>query len=301
MTYFVDIVSYCNNQCILCPTGRKQASVKHQMSPELFADICRTIVGYGGKGVSLFSWTDPLLHPAIFEFLRIANHAGLRVSISTNGLHLQDWPRVLEDVSTLRVSVYDLHAKEGLLFRVLEALQQYPEKVEVAFQMTRKNLYQYQAVRRLAKKYGYKFNPLISYQMPLERTLDQQVDPSLVTIQEAATLLVPVARYKEIAGKKATRECPLLTRTRTINCHGQVELCCATNIETGADYSDVSAAITHAFCQRCQLRGLNKIALYHNPLGWCRNSVQPLPLHFWCVSVLRHITAFIRKSLSAFS
>ena len=78
---YVEITNICNLSCSFCPkTSRK----KRIMDEGEFEDICKKIEGKT-KAIFLHVLGEPLLHPSLSAFLKIAQKHGLKVCITTNG------------------------------------------------------------------------------------------------------------------------------------------------------------------------------------------------------------------------
>lgn len=88
----IDISPICNLRCTVCvhadagdvPLLQDQDFGKdHRMTTEQFTGIIDAVKQYA-TAVSLYTWGDPLTHPDLDEFSRIASDAGLQVHASTN-------------------------------------------------------------------------------------------------------------------------------------------------------------------------------------------------------------------------
>lgn len=106
---YLEISNICNLRCSFCP-GTKRA--KHAMSEEDFSLLL-------GK---LQPWTDflyfhlmgePLCHPKLYRFLELADDAGFRVILTTNGVNLPQHADRLCNAGALHKVNISLHAYEA--------------------------------------------------------------------------------------------------------------------------------------------------------------------------------------------
>ncbi len=81
----IEPTNNCNFNCKFC-VGKQQATrPKGFMDIELFKSICIQAKEMGTHGVRFLRWGEPMLHPEIINFIRIAKKQGLLTHITTNG------------------------------------------------------------------------------------------------------------------------------------------------------------------------------------------------------------------------
>ena len=106
---YLEISNLCNLSCNFCPGTRRK---KRAMNEAEFASLMP----------KLRPWTDflyfhlmgePLCHPKLAAFLRIAGEAGFKVIITTNGTLLPDTQTVLLNAPGLHKVNISLHAFEA--------------------------------------------------------------------------------------------------------------------------------------------------------------------------------------------
>jgi len=86
----IELASYCNLRCKVCPTGTGRLERKPKaMEPSLFERLMDEIGPYL-LTTSLWGWGESLLHPRLSDILRIAHNRGITTLISTNGQNLND-------------------------------------------------------------------------------------------------------------------------------------------------------------------------------------------------------------------
>ncbi len=107
---YIEIGNMCNLKCSFCP-GTKR--IPRQMTVSEFTEVCRELKG---KSEELYFHVmgEPLLHPDLESFLKIANEFGFSVSITTNGTLLNKCRDILirQKDAIHKISI-SLHAHEA--------------------------------------------------------------------------------------------------------------------------------------------------------------------------------------------
>ena len=120
---YLEISNVCNLHCTFCPGTRRE---KQFMTVEAFSSLLP----------KLRPWTDylyfhlmgePLCHPELAEFLRLAGDAGFKVILTTNGTLLADRLPLLRDCPALHKVSVSLHSFEGN--GRSDGLEEYVERV----------------------------------------------------------------------------------------------------------------------------------------------------------------------------
>ncbi|MBO4229318.1 MAG: SPASM domain-containing protein [Clostridia bacterium] len=107
---FLEITNRCNLSCSFCPgTGRAPG----MMDRETFSRFAKELSGWAGY-LWFHVWGEPLLHPALPDFVGEAKGLGMRPMITTNGTLLQErGPELLsKDSIPFKVSI-SLHSFEA--------------------------------------------------------------------------------------------------------------------------------------------------------------------------------------------
>lgn len=106
---YLEISNICNLQCSFCPGTKRK---RRAMTPDEFAFLLP----------KLRPWTDylyfhlmgePLLHPQLEEFLRLAGDSGFKVILTTNGTLLEKQQDILLNAPGLHKINISLHAFEA--------------------------------------------------------------------------------------------------------------------------------------------------------------------------------------------
>jgi MoaA/NifB/PqqE/SkfB family radical SAM enzyme len=83
-----ELTNYCNLLCPVCPTGSKALQrPARAMDPHLFESVMAEVGPYL-LTISLWAWGEPLLHPQLERFLRVARKHPVATLLSTNGQRL---------------------------------------------------------------------------------------------------------------------------------------------------------------------------------------------------------------------
>ena len=107
---YVEIGNVCNMNCSFC-AGTKRP--RKQMTLSEFRTVCQRLCGFT-ENLLFHVMGEPLLHPELDAFFKVAAEYGYKVSITTNGTLLSKKSGILkENKDTIhRVSI-SMHAPEG--------------------------------------------------------------------------------------------------------------------------------------------------------------------------------------------
>lgn len=106
---YLEISNICNLNCHFCPKTKRPVKV---MSPEEFAAIIPKLRPYTDF-LYFHLMGEPLCHPHLDTFLKMADNAGFRVIITTNGTLLSDKLHILMSAPALHKINISLHAFEA--------------------------------------------------------------------------------------------------------------------------------------------------------------------------------------------
>ena len=106
---YLEISNVCNLRCAFCP-GTKRA--KHFMTEEEFSSLLPKLQPYSDY-LYFHLMGEPLLHPLLPLFLELADNAGFKVILTTNGTLLQKQQEVLLNAPALHKVNISLHAFEA--------------------------------------------------------------------------------------------------------------------------------------------------------------------------------------------
>jgi MoaA/NifB/PqqE/SkfB family radical SAM enzyme len=118
----IDVTHRCNIRCFYCrwhsplaARRRLDKATSRDLSCDIFRELCQDLRAMGGATLQLVGAGEPLLHPDIFEMIRIAKDNQLVVLMYTNGTLLQEKrlrPLIGSGLDVLRVSVAATSSEE---------------------------------------------------------------------------------------------------------------------------------------------------------------------------------------------
>jgi hypothetical protein len=258
--FYVDVFGFCNLRCPSCPVGNLDDIGGHftkgLMSPMLLDAIlakanreCR--VG----SISLFNWSEPVLHPALPALIRLVRAYGNRAELSANLNRLTDpdalmaaLPHVFRvSISGFRQEIYARAHRRGNIEAVkrnMERLAAARDRIgadvalQVLFHRYRYNGEDEAPARAFSEALGFEFMATWAMHQPVEKILALLGDPA-ATIAPAAddhevvsTLSIDLHQALAWARASAPNDCRLLERQIVIDVVGDVFLCCGTTNST---------------------------------------------------------------------
>ncbi|MCP5059916.1 MAG: radical SAM protein [bacterium] len=104
----IDVVGSCNLRCPSCPVGNSDVAVAKGLmevkAMERIAD--KALAECDLKGIGLFNWTEPLLHPRLASLIRVLREREIKVNVSSNLNIAKRLDEILaSDPSQFRVSL----------------------------------------------------------------------------------------------------------------------------------------------------------------------------------------------------
>lgn len=251
--FFIDVFSHCNLRCPSCLVGNKFGNPsewpKGLMSPETLDRILEKakrecVVQW----VSLFNWTEPLLHPNIAELVRIVKKHDVPVSLSSNLNVLRNPDELLaEHPNFLRISlsgftqpIYERGHRDGdieVVKRNMIGLAQSKVRVgsttdiEVFFHKYAYNLHEVDLMKSFAEGLGFQFSPFLAQIFPVEKII--AIAKGSVTEADREVLdglALPLDKALAFTAGKEFSGCTLLDDQIAIDVRGNVAICCAASM-----------------------------------------------------------------------
>ena len=108
---YLEITNICNRSCAFCPGTKRAPRMLSRTEFTLLAQKIRPYTDY----LYLHVMGEPLIHPALGEFLHIAKSMGFRVVITTNGTLLPQRQDILLGADAphkLHISLHSFEANE---------------------------------------------------------------------------------------------------------------------------------------------------------------------------------------------
>lgn len=307
--YTVDVMGTCNLKCLSCAHGAGgEKYSKGQMSLETYQHVIDKIIAENEvvTHISLYSWGEPFLNPALPEMVSYLHQHGIAAALSSN-LSIKNEPllrKVMQqDPEYLKVSLSgyypeayndthsggDIYLVRSNLLRLRYYIDKYRLNtvVDVNYHLynnnNRKNLHKMQ---ELCEELGFYLSTTFALVMPLERVIEKlEGRPSPSTLALEKKLLVSV-NEGILAANAVDREntmispaeCPFLANQTIVNWDLSVPICCTTfnrgpNIVANNFLSAGKAQISHgkqqaSICQTCVKHGLPAYNLGLNRSRW---------------------------------
>ncbi len=137
----VEVTTRCNSSCIYCPqTAMGRGFSRKHMPMDLFLRLIPYTLYT--KMIYLQGWGEPLLHPSLFEMIRLCKERGKTVGFTTNGMLLDKTmiQRILDSQPDIMgVSLAGTRANTHNRFREGNDFDQVISNLQLLDQMKRKN------------------------------------------------------------------------------------------------------------------------------------------------------------------
>lgn len=299
-SFDIDVTGACNLRCPCCPQGNSGTDRLSQgfMDPALLTAIVRkTRSECRVSGISLFNWTEPLLHPGLPELVRIVEGAGIPCHLSSNLNLLPDADAIMAagptsfkiSVSGFSQEVYgtthrggDIELVKKNMARLAEAKKRHnaATRVFVTYHRYRHNLHEEPLMRDFAASLGFAFEPVWALMFPLEKLLacaagEGDDGPSTPDERSLIDLLAyPLAQTLAAARTRHDQPCRLRDRQISLDFQGNVLLCCGVfdpRQFTIGNYLTLPLETMqrlrheHEICRRCMQNGIHAYLTYDVP------------------------------------
>lgn len=107
---YIEITNSCNLNCSFCSPVKKE---KRFMTEEEFEHVLEE-VSKVTKVIYLHVKGEPLLHPKIIDFLKLAEKYNLKVNLTTNGTLFPKLVEKLKDCKALHKINFSLHCEQNI-------------------------------------------------------------------------------------------------------------------------------------------------------------------------------------------
>jgi MoaA/NifB/PqqE/SkfB family radical SAM enzyme len=290
-TVLIDIVGACNLRCPSCPGGSSN-NKGGIMSLKMFSDIMKRIAEeQPGATVSIFNWTDPMIHPNIAEFIEVIRSFGLKSRVSTNLNILRDTKRFASanpDFMTISLSgftqeVYAVGHRGGNIETVKENMKSLSialrdagasTSVTVYYHKYLYNLDEIELMKKYAESLSFSFGADWAYYMPIERVhayMETRLPSDNIKFV-VNNFALDIRGAVEAAMRFRNEPCLFPTTQLTIDCRGNVQLCCAVydseqfTIGSFLDrpWKEIEEKLlNNPYCIKCKSYGLHIYASWH--------------------------------------
>lgn len=294
VAFSIDVVSVCNLVCPTCPVANwpkaSWTDVKGVMDPTLLHQLIRKAMSECLVGdISLFAYTEPLLHPHLPELVRIVKSYGLACRLSTNLNVMRDADALLRaEPDEIRISVSGFHQDSygvthaggdiEVVKRHVRALAEARQRlssntvVTVYFHKYRSNLDDLPLMKEFATSLGLGFDECWASFFPLEKVLTY-ANPELALAEVTAADLKTIDRLGisltdvvQRASHAPAESCSLHDCAIVLDVTGNVYLCCEAAMDATrnkiASYLHTPFEIVqarkknHSLCTTCMAAGM---------------------------------------------
>ncbi len=270
---YIDTIDACHLKCPGCIRGaRGMQNTAAKMPLDLFAQVVAKIRDENYNRIGLYSWTEPFLNRTLNKYVRVVKDAGLACDISST-LSLRRIPHleavlcagvdhIIVSMSGADQETYQRYHVGGTLAYALANLERIREIIDrsglsptIRMRLLR---FHYNGtaepiLRQRADELGFSFETIDAGGNP-------DLGPSQVLYQTPQWFLAKSAEGTKKPVPDGSQVCPLMFDQLTIDCHGDVHLCCAfptvDAIRIGK-YLDLPESelllkrFRHPFCRAC--------------------------------------------------
>lgn len=212
----VELTNKCNMACRMCPTGqRKLTRPVGFMGKLLFANIIGQAAEYKTP-LRFIRWGEPTMHPDLIEYIKMANQAGLKTHLNTNGLNV-DLKLILElfdsGLDSIKFSLQGIDSAGYEAMRGMDVFYSILERVRLMFRL--------RTERKLTRPF-----------IQIATTVTTESSESIMKFAEMVgefTDAFYVGRTRDLDKTnlpQAACECPEVFDKLSIDWDGRVSACC---------------------------------------------------------------------------
>ncbi len=256
----IEVTTHCNAECIYCPhTFAREDWLSAHFPLTLFHDLLPSLSHT--NLVFLQGWGEPLLHPDIFEMVRLCKNQGKKVGFTTNGMLLNK--KNIHTIVDLQVDILGVNfagttpsshnrIRKGTDFNAVVAALEYLQRIKaerkirkpavhLAYIMLASNFDELSRITRLANKVGAEQVVASNLTLIQEPQLFQEplfnnpqrlneYSRTLVIIKKEAAANNILFAYRDPALNETSCVCPEnVCQACVINVAGEVGPCVFTN------------------------------------------------------------------------
>jgi MoaA/NifB/PqqE/SkfB family radical SAM enzyme len=234
MIYVFDIINACGLRCPSCPVGSEKRNGAI-MSIELFKSIiCHGLRYSKIRKLLLHSFSDPLLHPHLADFVEYANSKGIYTMLSTNLSQIQNLDEVL--AAGLKDFCFgfsgwhpEYFQRGSKIERVLDNAEilskiakKYKTKVSIIWIRYKDNAHEEPRVYQLARSLGFEVIAVDAIFLTLDKIINKnytQQDLELISH-------LPETPEQKCARVRGRQDCYQQNKFITLEATGKILLCC---------------------------------------------------------------------------
>lgn len=277
----IEATNSCNFRCLMCPTGnhsmkRKTGFMSDETYERIIAEIRLT-----RTPLRFIQWGEPLLHPRIVEFLKLAHENGILTHLNTNGSKLTD--ELIErligsGLDSIKFSFQGVDAKSYAEMRSTDFFEELMSWVkrfwEIRGDAARPYIHvsttiTYESPETVAR-FKSRVGEFVDY-VSVGRTMLDQIDLNAVRLRPPEVDRLRWLKEQESV-VKVHPECPEVFDKMSINWDGIVSACCADADEKMVVGSVMSSSLRDLWHSETMNRYRLLLAdMRHDELDLCRN------------------------------
>lgn len=277
----IEATNSCNFRCLMCPTGnhsmrRKTGFMTEEVYQKIIDEIRET-----RTPLRFIQWGEPLLHPHILKFLRIAHEHGILTHLNTNGSKLSR--EVIEELidsglDSIKFSFQGVDTKSYLEMRSTDFFEELMHWVKLFWEIRGDRQLPYIHVsttityESLATVSAFKerVGEFVDY-VSVGRTMLDQIDLNAVRLRPTEVDRLRWLKEQESV-VKVHPECPEVFDKMSINWDGSVSACCADADEKMVIGSILDSSLQSMWSNEKMNYYRNKLVeMRHDELELCRN------------------------------
>lgn len=131
---YIEITNHCNLSCSFCSKVERPPKI---MTLENFEHILKEVSGMTNN-IYLHVKGEPLLHPNIIEFLKLAETYNLMVNITTNGIlfpKLSDQIKECQSLHKINFSLHSENNQPNYLEKIFDNVKKLPPKTVIIYRL----------------------------------------------------------------------------------------------------------------------------------------------------------------------
>ena len=325
--YSIEISDVCNLKCPTCVNAYREGgghSDEPFMKKEKFVQIIEKISKHSvlKKIIELYNWGEPLLHPEVDDFVRIAKAKGFIVWLSSNLNNADNLEKAIKEepdlfcvsVSGFNQDNYKITHAGGnieLVKENMKKLREYKNKynskttVLVAFHIYKHNVEDMKKMYKFSKSLKFIFLPYLA-------SANVGITQLLAHLYKAVPLVNDINEYLLIQPRSIlehmqtrrhrTNYCRLRNKNTAINSDGTLDICCGTKRELLSDKPFLELPLKeiehlkfkHPLCKTCLANGLPDFSNYN--ISGIRKMRANALQQYLDITNFNHIYDYLEKS-----
>lgn len=231
-----EVTNHCNFQCLMCKTGVGTSTrSRGYMTDEIYHKVIEEIKNYP-VALKFVGQGEPVLHPKLIEYIRIAKENNIIVHLTTNG-SLLDKAMMLEiidaQLDSIKFSFQGVDAEGYSQLRQKDNFEDLLSKIEMLYQLRGDAKYPYitigTSVINESEEKVQKFRSRcekICDKVEIGITTLEFIDLDKIKNEKAKREIEEIQNYQNQIKKRYVC-CPQIFDTIAVRWNGDITACCA--------------------------------------------------------------------------